>query len=378
MASIARRRDGKWRARYRDEAGKEHARHFDRKVDAQRWLDVVTASVVRGDYIDPARAKVTLRAYADRWLEAQPIRPTSRRTYEIHLRRRVLPLLGDKPLGGITPTDIRGLVKRLQAELAPNTVQSIHGLIANVLGSAVEDGHIPRNPAAKTSPRKPTRIQVKPLTVTQVLAIEAAMPKRYQAMVTVAAGCGLRLGEVLGLAVDRVRFLQRELDVDQQLVLIPGRPPYLAAPKTRSSVRTVALPEVVADALAGHLAAFPVTGEWPLVFRSRVDGPIWPNSFRSSVWVPAVTRAGVPGVRFHDLRHFYASALIAAGESVKTVQAAMGHSSAVETLETYAGLWPDAQDRTRSAVDALFAAADSLRTGDAFQAPDQRFYRPGV
>jgi integrase len=80
---------------------------------------------------------------------------------------------------------------------------------------------------------------------------------------------------------------------------------------------------------------------------------VWPRTFHSRIWRTATTGAGLPGVRFHQLRHFYASALIRAGESVKTVQAALGHASAVETLQIYVGLWPDNEQRTRAAIDGL-------------------------
>jgi integrase len=102
-----------------------------------------------------------------------------------------------------------------------------------------------------------------------------------------------------------------------------------------------------------------------LVFTSSRGTPLWSSWFYRWAWQPAVAKAGLPdGTRFHELRHFYASALIASGESVKTVQSAMGHASAVETWETYAGLWPDAPDRTRAAVDACWVGADgSVRRG---------------
>ena len=230
----------------------------------------------------------------------------------------------------------------------------MHNLTATIFAAAVADGFIGKTPCQHTAPEKPRRVKVRPLTIDQVQALIEAAPERYSAMVVLAAGCGLRLGEVLGLRAHRVRFLARQLDVVEQLVLIPGSPPQLGPPKTSSSVRTVPLPSSVANALALHLERFPLDAKDGLVFRSRTGGPVWSNTFHGSVWQPLVKRAGLAnGTRFHDLRHFYASALIAAGESVKTVQAALGHSSAVETLETYAGLWPDAPERTRAAVDAV-------------------------
>ncbi len=102
MASIAKRPNGKYRPRYRDENGKEHARHFDRKVDAQRWLDEQTAAMVTGTWVDPKRGRATFGAYVGMWLPAQPLRDSSRRAYDSYLRNHLLPAFGDKRLSGVT------------------------------------------------------------------------------------------------------------------------------------------------------------------------------------------------------------------------------------------------------------------------------------
>ena len=144
-----------------------------------------------------------------------------------------------------------------------------------------------------------------------------------------------------------------------KLVSVVGREPFLAPPKTSASVRTVPLPQAVLDALAAHLAAHPPLDG--LVFSNEHGRPIRRTAF-GSVWRAAVAAAGAPaGTGFHDLRHFYASLLIRHGESVKVVQARLGHASAAETLDTYSHLWPDSDDRTRTAVDAVLLA-DSART----------------
>jgi hypothetical protein len=88
VASISKRADGKWRARYRDGAGKEHARHFSRRTDAQRWLDEVTAAIVTGQYVDPRAGRVTFKAYAEQWRASQVHRVTSQLTIESALRRQ--------------------------------------------------------------------------------------------------------------------------------------------------------------------------------------------------------------------------------------------------------------------------------------------------
>jgi Phage integrase, N-terminal SAM-like domain len=103
MASIMKRPNGKYRARYRDAADKEHARHFHRKVDAQRWLDKVSASVVRGDYVEPRAGRITLGEYAKPWLAARVhLKPKTVAGYESLLKTRVLPRWGDVPLDRIT------------------------------------------------------------------------------------------------------------------------------------------------------------------------------------------------------------------------------------------------------------------------------------
>jgi integrase len=129
----------------------------------------------------------------------------------------------------------------------------------------------------------------------------------------------------------------------------------LRPPKSYSSIRSVPLPETVAAAIAEHLRRWPPAASdgHQLLVRTVSGRPVWPRTFHSRIWRTATTGAGLPGVRFHQLRHFYASALSRAGESVKTVQAALGHASAVETLQIYVGLWPDNDQRTRAAIDGL-------------------------
>ena len=142
MASIARRPDGTYRPRFRDASGKEHARHFKRKVDAQRWLDEMTAAMVTGQYVDPAAGRVTFRDYAERWRATQVHRPTTAAHVETMLRRHVYPTLGDRPLSSILPSDVQSLVKRLSATLAPSTVGVVHRILAGIFKAAVHDRRI--------------------------------------------------------------------------------------------------------------------------------------------------------------------------------------------------------------------------------------------
>jgi integrase len=195
------------------------------------------------------------------------------------------------------------------------------------------------------------KVRVDPLPVSAVEAIRAEMPARLQSAVTLAAGAGLRQGEVLGVTVDRVDFLRRELTIDRQLVTVTGREPHLGPPKTTASARTIPLPKVVTDELAEHLSRWPTHG---LLFTTEADSPWRRNQF-SEVWRAACQRTEWPTANFHDLRHHHASVLIGAGCSVKVVQAQLGHANASETLDTYAHLWPEDDERVRQAVDAAFS-----------------------
>jgi integrase len=170
---------------------------------------------------------------------------------------------------------------------------------------------------------------------------------------------GLRQGECFGLTVDRVDFLRRHVRVDRQLIAVRDGVPHFGPPKTRAGFRTVPMPGVVCDVLAAHLAAHP-PGQTGLVFTNTLGAPIRRNT-AGAMWHRAATAAGLPDwATFHDLRHFYASLLIARGCSVKAVQKRLGHQSAMETLDTYGHLWPDSDDETREAVDHVLA---QLRTG---------------
>lgn len=361
MASIAKRSNGRWLARYRDESGREHSKMFVKKSDGQRWLDSVTASVVRGDYVNPKSGRITFRDFASPWLAMQVLRPTSMANYEATLRLNVFPRIGDRPIAAIKPSEIQAMVAWMGTDvpghkaLQPATVRMALAVCSAVFAAAVKDRVLAANPCIGVKRPEVNRQQVVPLTTEQVLRMHGAMPPGWQAAVTLGAGMGLRQGEMRGLSVDRIDFLRRTLRVDRQLLSLSGQEPSLGPPKTRGSVRTIPMPKTVTEALAAHLASFP-TYEDGLLFE-----PMTRSAFSGRVWTPARRSAGLgPEVTFHTLRHYYASLLIRHGESVKTVQARLGHASALETLNTYSHLWHDADDRTREAVDEVLGATAAI------------------
>ena len=373
MASIKKRSDGRWRARYRDESDREHARHFARKVDAQRWLDEVTASIVTGQYVDPKAGRITFQEYAEQWRTVQVHRPTSAAHVEGMLRRHAYPVFGSRQLGSILPSEIQAWVKLLgtgdktskRRPLAPSTIAVVHAVVSGIFRSAIRDRKIVANPCEGTRLARTERRRVVPLTTTQVETLREELPDDLKALVTFAAGTGMRQGEIFGLTRDRLRLLGLNpvVVVDRQLLTRLGRRTEFGPLKTPASYRTIPLPKTIVQALNEHLSLRQI-GDEDLVF--TLDGrPITRQAF-GHVWRPAAKLAGLteatgPGI--HALRHYYASLLIRFGESVKTVQARLGHASAAETLDTYSHLWPDSDDRTREAIDSVLG-----RTGELSEA----------
>ncbi len=274
------------------------------------------------------------------------------------LRNHLYPVLGNVPLDAVRPSDLDRLVKGLSGKLAPSTVGGVYRLAASVFKAAVRDRVLGISPSVDVRlPANPRR-EVVPQTPEQVTVLADAIPDRYRALVVVGAGCGLRLGEATGLTVDRVDFLRRTVKVDRQLITPTCGEPRLGPPKRPASNRVVPLPSVVADELAAHLRRFR-QGPEGLIFTTARGLPVRRNSF-GGTFRQAATRAGVPLPEqggFHELRHHYASLLIASGCSVVVVQKRLGHASAQETLNTYSHLWPDDDQRTIEAVDQALGSA---------------------
>ena len=376
MGGITKRPDGKWRARWREYPGaKEQSKHFPRRIDAEDHLAQVRADLLRGSYIDPRAGQTTFRDFAEEWRQIQTHRASTSHQVESYLRNHVYPVLGDKPLGGVRRTQIQAMVKGLSESLAPATVEVVYRHTAAVFKAAAADRLIASTPCVDIPlPKREPRV-VLPLEVDAVQALAGAMPSHASAMIALAAGTGMRQGECFGLTLDRVDLLRRTVTIDRQTD--PEGSASLTPPKTLSSHRTVPLPDVVVLALAAHIKRHPV-GDDGRIFRPA-RGTHWRrNRFREVLRraradVGGLVAAGhlpltatVPeSMTFHDLRHFYASLLIRHGESVKVVQARLGHASASETLDTYSHLWPDSEDTTRAAVDSVLGSvADYSRTSE--------------
>jgi len=361
MASLKQRADGVWRARYRDDEGKEHARHFKLKRDGQAWLDQVASSVITGTYVDPETSRTTLRSFYDDWSPRQIWASSTRDSYNITMNDCTFANL---EVGKLRRSHVEAWVKHMQGRLAAGTVKTRMGNVRTVIRAAMADRVLTVDPSVGVRLPRTRRAEVAMVIPTpeQVGAIVKAAEPWFRPFVALAAFAGLRIGEVAGVQQDDIAFLKRTLQVSRQVQKEPGT--LSVIPPKHGSERKVYLPDALVTMLSEHVANIGVHGDEGWLLPGR---PPNPDSLRWH-WNKTLEAAGVSGFTPHDLRHYYASGLIAHGADVVTVQRALGHAKASTTLNTYSHLWGTAEDVTRAAAADLMTSsmgsADSLRTAD--------------
>jgi integrase len=240
MANIAKRPDGRWRARYRDSRGKEHARHFARKVDAQAWLDSVTTAVQTGTYVDPAKAQITVGEWTTQWLRAQAhLKPSTRERYAGIARTHIDPRWAMLRLIDLSHADIQRWVGNLTATRSPSTARKAHRVLSLVLGLAVRDGRLARNPAsdvrlpreAPTDRHYLTHEQVHELADACMTPGEFVTKRRierqrcvcdYGLVILFLAYTGVRFGEMAALRVRRLDVLARRVEISESVTSVNG------------------------------------------------------------------------------------------------------------------------------------------------------------
>jgi integrase len=244
--------------------------------------------------------------------------------------------LGSRRLADVRPSEVQAWASDRAQVLSPSTLRVLVSMLRSIYGSAALDRLVGTSPVVRVQLPRHDRERVVPLTVPQVQALADAMRDRSRAMVIAQAGLGLCLGELLALRVEDIDFLRRTVRVEFQ---IAPRTKTRTEPKTPRSRRTVPLPQVVADALAAHIAEYQ-PGDDGSLFTTNT-GTVYGREYYGALFTAAAKRAGLPlGTTSHDLRHHYASVLLAAGESVVAVAERLGHENATLVLRMYRA--PDA------------------------------------
>lgn len=356
-------RGTRWRARYRDASNRSRSTTFDRKVEAERFLATMTTDTERGTWVDPRLGRITLTRWATKFLAAShDLRPTTRETYERDLKRFVLPRFGATPLARITAVEVRSwLADELEAGIAPSSVHRHYRTLRRVLQVAVESDLLAKNPCAAVKPPRIPPTEMHFLTAAQVTQLAEAMTEHWQPLVYTAAYAGLRWSELVGLKAKRVDLLHRKIIVAEQHIRLKNGDWVWQEPKTRAGTRTVSIPRFLAELLDIHLNERSVPGPDGLVFPNTVGKALVESSFLTNVWKPALGKAGIDHIRFHDLRHTAVALAIAQGAHPKAIQSRMGHSSITMTLDRYGHLFPELDEAIADGLDDTFEASVRAR-----------------
>ena len=336
FGSVRRLRSGRWQVRYWVGAERVAAlRTFTTKADAARWLATIEADRARGLWIDPRAARVLLHEYATTWLASKVrIAPRTREIYEGQLRLHVLlavsddvPALGDVALGDLTPELIRAWYAALVKQRGLSVAAKAYTRLRQILTQAVNDDRIAKNPCRIDGGGAERHPEQRFAALAELYELAGAVPERYRALVLTAGLAGLRQGELFALRRHDVDLLHATIAVRRQRIRLASGEVLEDDPKSEAGKRTVALPGPLVVELERHLAAYSGSGRNGYVFTVATGEPIERSNFRRRVWLPATRAVGLPGLRFHDLRHTAGTLAARTGATTKEIMARLGHAS---------------------------------------------------
>lgn len=342
-----------YQVRWYDPAGNRQGRTFRSRSVADAFASDIEATKVKGEYRDPnlGRKERLGEFYKSRWLPwaEHRLSPSTLKLMTDHWRLYVGPAFAKRKLASLTKLDLQTFLQSMATKTARYQAETSLRLLRSILKAAVDDGLLARSVALDVkAPKRPAR-KVRYLSREEVDKLVAATPDRWRTLVLVAAFGGLRFGELAGLRLPTIDFLRRKVLVEEAIIEAGGRL-HVRPPKS-GKARTVTLPTFAMDGLAEHVKRWP-PGSDGLVFADEAGGPLWRSHFYKRVWWPAVRRAGIGHLRFHDLRHTSAALAIAQGAHPKTIQMRLGHHSAAFTLDVYGGLFESLDEDLADRFDA--------------------------
>jgi integrase len=313
--------------------------------------------------------RTTLAEYLGWWMENVVRDEVAHRTYHNYLSQihnHIVPRIGKKKLKALKLEDAEGLYRSMAASgLSPATIRYVHAVLRRALKQAFVRGLVPLNIADGASlPRADQKEMETFFTPEEVRRfLQAAKHDRLEALYVLAITCGLRQGELLGLRWDDVDLKAGRLTVRRQVQRSRDGSGMISGPTKNKKSRTIRLGRVAIEALKAHRdtqaeEVDSARGLWrdpDLVFTTTIGTPLDPSNLVGRSFKPLLGRAGLPSIRFHDLRHACATLLFSEGVPVKVVQEVLGHSSVSVTMDVYSHILPDMQERAAAAMDDLLS-----------------------
>ncbi|ADG97290.1 integrase family protein [Segniliparus rotundus DSM 44985] len=350
-------RGKRWRANYVDDSGDQKTRAFDTKQEAQKWLDGIMSTLVQGTYVDPKVASMTVGKWCDQWIEGYSVhRSGTVRSAKTHIAK-IKESFDTKPLNEVRPSAVKAWLADLKKQgLADSYVYALHSRLSQILGDAVYDGVLARNPCSRKTAPPMGKPKCYVATTEQIWGLYEAVPRSIKSAILLGAFAGLRVAEVSGALRTDMDFIKR--------VFNPARQWEDEPLKTETS----ATPVPVSEEFVMLLSTTILPGEHTHLVVNDHGEPVPPWQIERAI--RDARESGLVDLpetfTFHDLRHYNASWLIASGADIKTVQARVRHASAKTTLDVYGHLWPDADESSRTAMSAILSERIDTAYGTAY------------
>jgi integrase len=357
------RSNGSWSAQVSLQ-GRRISKTFKSQREAVEWIRTARNQIDLG--MTYTSTKRSLAEHLTAWLEnSKPVmRSRTWNHYEQLARMYVIPNIGEVVLKDLSTETLQALFSWLIGQgVGTYTVVKIHTLLHSALKVAVDAGIISRNPASRAHPPKPANTEMKILDEGQVSQfLVYVMGHRWEALFHLAIATGMRQMELLGLKWDDLDWIQKKVKVERQLVRPDKTGVKFQGTKTRFGQRSIALGDQTINVLRGHyerqqadrLSAGKKWVEYGLMFANSRGGPIEPRNLLTE-FHQLLDRAGLPSIRFHDLRHTAASLMLNHGVAPIVVSRRLGHSKASITLDIYGHLIPSMQEGVGQLMDDLVA-----------------------
>jgi integrase len=358
FGTVRRRSSGRWQATYHHEGRAHNAPGtFATKSDALAFLSITEADIHRGAWIDLRAGKISLKMYANEWLERRP--DLAIRTSELYrylLDNHILPELGAISLASLAPSKVRGWHSKL-AQAHPSTAAKAYRLLSTIMRTAVTDGLLLASPCKVVGGGTEHAAERPVASLAEVHALTAAMPERLRLVVLLATWCQLRRGELLGLRRRDVDTLHENLTIEQSRTFTRKGRSVVKGPKSAAGHRTLAIPPNVLAPIQDHLERFTSPSPDAFVFTGKMGVPLTAGVLHKA-WTKARITVGRTDLHLHDLRHSGLTLAATTGATTAELMHRAGHASANAALRYQHAT----QDRDRVLAEALAelsAPADS-------------------
>jgi len=346
--------NGKWRAQISLQ-GRRLSKVHQTQKQCQDWIRDTKQKIEVGMTYDASQ--ITVEKFLSEWLiiKDTEVRKKTIRQYRYLAERYLIPAIGKTILVNLNPPEIQNMYhKYLEEGKGKRTVQVMHAVLRCCLNHAVRLGVINRNPTVAVIPPKTTPKEIQVLDANQIqtmLLISKEHQPEYHALYLLALTTGMRLGELLGLRWEDLDWEKKTLSIKRQLQRDPGKGFIFTAPKTKAGLRAVTLGKNTLEVLKLHSSEYSAYHH-PLIF-SFLDGSPLGERKVQKAFKSLLELAGLPKLRFHDLRHTSATQMLTNGIDVLSVSRRLGHAKTSITLDIYAHSIPGLQDDAAALMDEI-------------------------